>query len=144
MQTAMGYRNWLSWFVSMLAEGLLLEGRVDEAEKEAQRAMAMAQQCGERRVEARLNRLLGSIAACRAPDAGDIAEAHYARGLAMATEISARPLIAECHLELGALYRRLGERERGQEHVMSAVVMFRDMGMTYWLEKAEAEIRELG
>jgi hypothetical protein len=25
-----------------------------------------------------------------------------------------------------------------------ATTMYRDMGMTYWLEKAEAEMRELG
>jgi hypothetical protein len=26
----------------------------------------------------------------------------------------------------------------------TAATMYRDMGMTYWLEKAEAEMRELG
>jgi hypothetical protein len=27
---------------------------------------------------------------------------------------------------------------------MSATTMYHEMGMTYWLEKAEAEMRELG
>jgi hypothetical protein len=27
---------------------------------------------------------------------------------------------------------------------LTATLLYRDMGMTYWLEKAEAEMRELG
>ena len=50
-----------------------------------------------------------------------------------------RPLIAHCHLGLGTLYRRTGQRERAHEHLHTAVAMYREMGMTYWLEQAEAE-----
>ena len=42
-------------------------------------------------------------------------------------------------LGLGAL----GKREEAHEHLTTATVMYRDMGMTYWLEKAEAEMRGL-
>ena len=48
-----------------------------------------------------------------------------------------RPLVAHCHLGLGKLYRRTGQREQAQEHLASAATMYRDMGMTYWLEQAE-------
>jgi hypothetical protein len=57
------------------------------------------------------------------------------------SEISIRPLIAHCHLGLGKLYRRTGKREQAQEHLTAATTMYREMGMTYWLEKAEAEMR---
>jgi hypothetical protein len=53
-----------------------------------------------------------------------------------------RPLVAHCHLSLGKLYRRVGKRREAQEHLTTATTMYRDMGMTYWLEKAEAEMRE--
>ena len=53
-----------------------------------------------------------------------------------------RPLIAHCHLGLGKLYRRRDKREQAQEHLAAAPAMYRDMGMTYWLEKAEAKVRE--
>jgi hypothetical protein len=53
-----------------------------------------------------------------------------------------RPLAAHCHLGLGTLYRRTGKREQGQEAFHPT--MYRGMGLTYWLEKAEAEMRELG
>jgi len=52
-------------------------------------------------------------------------------------------LVAHCHLGLGELYRRTGKREQAQEHLSTATTMYREMGMTYWLEQAEAEIRVL-
>jgi hypothetical protein len=62
----------------------------------------------------------------------------------MAAEESAcAPLIAHCHLGLGTLYRRTGERQRAQEHLTTATTMYREMDMRFWLEQAEAEMREL-
>jgi hypothetical protein len=52
-----------------------------------------------------------------------------------------RPLIAHCHLGLGKLYRGTGKLEQAQEHLTTATTMYREMGITYWLEKAEAEPR---
>ena len=43
---------------------------------------------------------------------------------------------AHCHLSLGKLYRRTGQREQALEHLTTATTMYRDMGMTYWLEQA--------
>jgi hypothetical protein len=54
-----------------------------------------------------------------------------------------RPLVAHCHLGLGKLYRRTDEREQAQEHLATATTMYREMGMTYWLETTEAEISGL-
>ena len=42
-------------------------------------------------------------------------------------------------LGLGKLYRRTGKHEQAQEHLSTATTMYREMGMTYWLEQAEAE-----
>jgi hypothetical protein len=53
-------------------------------------------------------------------------------------------LVAHCHLGLGKLYRRTGKREQAQEHLTTATTMYREMGMTYWLEQAEAELRQCG
>ncbi len=51
--------------------------------------------------------------------------------------------MAHCHLGLGKLYRRTGKREQAHGHLISATTMYREMGMTYWLERAEEEMREL-
>ena len=52
-----------------------------------------------------------------------------------------RPLVAHCHLGLGKLYRRTGKREQAREHLTTATTMYREMGMRFWLEQAEMEIR---
>ena len=51
-----------------------------------------------------------------------------------------RPLVAHCHLGLGTLYRRTGNASEGREHLTTATTMYREMGMRFWLEKADAEL----
>jgi uncharacterized protein HemY len=54
-----------------------------------------------------------------------------------------RPLVAHCHLGLGRLFRRTGEREQARERLTEAAAMYRDMGMRYWLARAERELHDL-
>jgi hypothetical protein len=49
-----------------------------------------------------------------------------------------RPLQAHCHLGLGNLFRTTGKRDNAQEHIATATTMYREMGMQFWLEQAEA------
>jgi hypothetical protein len=55
-----------------------------------------------------------------------------------------RPLSAHCHVGLGKLYRRIGNRQQAEEHLTTATAMMREMEIGLWLEKAEAEFKELG
>ncbi len=94
---------------------------------------------GERGYEAWALRLLGEIASHHArPDVGTAA-AHYGAAMTLASELEMRPLVAHCHLGLGRLYRRTGEREQAQEHLTTARAMYGEMGMTYWLERLEKD-----
>jgi tetratricopeptide (TPR) repeat protein len=70
-------------------------------------------------------------------------KAHYREALVLAEPRGMRPLVAHCHLGLGKLYRRTDKREQALEHLATATTMYREMGMTYWLEKAEAEMRRM-
>jgi len=72
------------------------------------------------------------------------APGYYREALALGEGLGMRPLVAHCHLGLGKLYRRTRKREQAQEHLTTATTMYREMGMTYWLEKAAAESAELG
>lgn len=51
------------------------------------------------------------------------------------------PLGAHCRLGLGKLSGRTGRASR--EHVATATMMYRDMGMGHWLVQAKAEMRQL-
>jgi hypothetical protein len=76
------------------------------------------------------------------PFAPGEADRAYVEALAIADSLGMRPLVAHCHLGLGKLSRRTGKREQAQEHLTTATTMYREMGMTYWLEQAEAELRQ--
>jgi hypothetical protein len=71
------------------------------------------------------------------------AEGLYREALALAEELGMRPLVARCHLGLGRLSRRTGQRGPAREHLTTATTMFRQMGMQFWLEQAAVELREL-
>ena len=51
-----------------------------------------------------------------------------------------RPLAAHCRLGLGKLRRRTGDPAKADEHLTTAAAMYREMGMTFCLEKGEAEL----
>jgi uncharacterized protein HemY len=70
-------------------------------------------------------------------EADDPPLAHEADGA-----LEMRPLVAHCHLDLGKLYRRTGNRQQAQEHLATATAMYREMDMRFWLEQAEAELGE--
>jgi tetratricopeptide (TPR) repeat protein len=128
----------------LLSEAYLLAGREADAGAAAQRALGLARQHKERGHEAYTLRLLGEIAAREDPLEIGKAENHYGQALALAEELGMRPLIAHCHVGLGKLYRRTGNQQQAKEHLNNGVAMMREMEMGVWLEKAEAELKELG
>ena len=50
----------------------------------------------------------------------------------------------ECRDGCSRYKRRTGKREQAREHLATATTMYREMGMTYWPEKAEVETTDLG
>jgi tetratricopeptide (TPR) repeat protein len=118
----------------------LSAGRIDEATNYAREALAVTRRLGARGREAQALSLTADVAAA---SGAENAEGYYREALALAEPRRMRPLVAHCQLGLGKLHRRRGDREQAQEHLITAMTMYREMGMTYWLEQAEAE-RELG
>jgi hypothetical protein len=47
-----------------------------------------------------------------------------------------RPLVAHCD----TLYRRTGDHAKAPRALTTASTMYREMGMTFWLEKVDAEL----
>jgi tetratricopeptide (TPR) repeat protein len=127
-----------------LGQGYLLAGRSEDAMRLAESARELTRERKERGLEARAQWLLGEIAA--QPDGREVEkpEAHYRQAMGLATELGMRPLVAHCHLGLGKLYRRTGEREQAQEHLTAATELYREMDMRFWLEQAEAAPMEPG
>jgi tetratricopeptide (TPR) repeat protein len=129
--------------VRALGGAYLLDGRLADATRTAQEGLAAARQRGEQEVEGHVLRLLADIAAHPDRFEVDTAEAHYREALALAEALGLRPLMAHCHLGLGALYRRAGKRQEAREHITTARTMFGEMDMRYSLTQAETELKEL-
>jgi class 3 adenylate cyclase/tetratricopeptide (TPR) repeat protein len=126
-----------------LGEAQLRAGRLEEAHALAERTLALAREHQERGNQAQALRLLGDIAAHRAPPDVDEATAHYRQALALAEELGMRPLQAHCHLGLGTLYTRTGQREQARAALAAAIDLYRAMEMTFWLPQAEAALAQV-
>lgn len=133
-----GYCHSIS--VVQLGEAYLLADQVEDARACADRAVMLAHTRGERGYEAYARRLLGEIASRRDPPDVEKAEVDYREALKLAHGLEMRPLVAHCHLGLGSLYRRTNDRVKTEEHLARGTEMYREMGMGYWLEKAEAAL----
>ncbi len=123
--------------VAWLAETHLSMGRRDHALELSQHALALSRSRRERGTEAWALHLLGEIASHTDPADLEPTEGHYRQALALAYELGMRPLVAHCHLGLGKLYRRTEDRAEAEEHLTTATTMYREMGMNFWLKKAE-------
>ncbi len=120
-----------------LACGHFALGRRDDAGRLAEAGVESAG--GALGVKAWLLRLLGDIATHGDAFDADEGVSRYREALALAEPRHMRPLIAHCHTGLARVYRRLGEPDRERQHLETATTMYREMGMTFWLEKASAE-----
>jgi len=142
---ALGIGGYHSLLVVHLGEAYVLDGRLEDALALGGRALALTRQRGERGFEAWALRLLAEVASYPDPPDVETAEGHYRRASALASELGMRPLVAHCHFGLGRLYRRTSDRPKAQEHLTSAAMMYREMGMGFWLAQAEAVLlKEVG
>jgi class 3 adenylate cyclase/tetratricopeptide (TPR) repeat protein len=140
---AMNVRSQNTLTTVYLADAHLRAGHLQEAAHHATRAGALAHARNERGYKAWACWLLGEIGSCREPPDVDGADASYGEALGVAEELGMRPLAAHCHLGLGRLYRRAGDRVRAHEELTHAGVLCRDMQMQRWLDQAEEELGKL-
>jgi tetratricopeptide (TPR) repeat protein len=129
--------------LSLLSEAYLLAGRPGDAVAAAQRGLEGARQRRERADEARHLRALAEATVQTDPPDFAMADRSYREALTLATELGMRPFVARCHAGLATLYRRTGKWQEAQEHLTTATTMYREMGMTYWLERLETELKAL-
>ena len=54
-----------------------------------------------------------------------------------------RPLQAHCHHGLGRLYGQTGRGAQARAELSTAMEMYRDMEMTFWLPQVEAALAQI-
>jgi tetratricopeptide (TPR) repeat protein len=125
-----------------LSEAYLRLGRLDEALAVAVRGLELCHTHAQQGEQAWALRLLGEIHAHRQPPEAALAEAAYREALALADALGMRPLQAHCHLGLGTLYAKIGQREQARIALSTAIDLYRAMAMTFWLPQAEAALAQ--
>jgi class 3 adenylate cyclase/tetratricopeptide (TPR) repeat protein len=123
-----------------LGRACWLLGRLDDARRLAARASESSPH--QRGFAAYARHLQGDLAAHSDRLEAEDAERHYRAALALAEPRAMRPLMAHCHFGLGVLYRRVGKAQPAHEHLTTAMAMYRDMDMPFWLEQAAAGAKE--
>jgi hypothetical protein len=126
--------------VVYLAEAHLLAGHVQEATDHASCAIALSRRRNERGYQAWALRLAGELGSRH--EVVDVCSgaASYQGALRLTEELGMRPLEAHCHLGLGRLRRRGGDRAAAGEHFGRAAAMYGEMDMKPWLDQVESEL----
>jgi Flp pilus assembly protein TadD len=60
----------------------------------------------------------------------------------LARKLGMRPLMADCHLDLGILYKQAGKRDHARSEIAAAIDLYRAMRMASWLRRAEAALAD--
>ena len=118
-------------------------GRLSGGRPLAHEALAMAQDRQERGVQGYALRLLGAITAQGTALDVVAAARYYQQALALAEELGMRPLQAHCHRSLGTLYAATGQRAQARAELATAIALYRDMDMTFWLPQTEAALERV-
>ena len=141
-QVAGGIVAHRSWAYHAVGRACLLLGRLDEARRLGDRALESSRR--QPGFAAHALRLLGDIATH--PDRFDpeSSAADYREALALAQLHGMRPVVAHCHLGLGNLYRRASQPQHARENLTTAMTMYREMDMGFWLEQGKAEMTNSG
>jgi len=126
-----------------LAHGYVLAGRLADAAATARRGIALAREQRQPQGEAACLRALGIIAATTAAPDAAAAEEYLAQARDLAATLEMRPLVGHCHLDLGKLCRRAGKHDQAREHLATAAMMYREMGMPRWRDEATAELAKV-
>jgi tetratricopeptide (TPR) repeat protein len=136
-----GYQSWRARRLAHLGEAYLVAGQPEEAFAAASRAVNVARAQDERGHEAWALCLMGEIASHGDRRDFQQAQSYYREAWTIASELGMRPLVAHCHFGLAELSRHVGHRPEALEDLTTATTMYREMGMTYWLEKAAAQMQ---
>jgi tetratricopeptide (TPR) repeat protein len=129
--------------VTRLSEAYLLAGRLEDAHQRAAQALDLARQYQQRGNQAWALWLLGESTARQASPEVDAATGHYCQALALAEELGMRPLQAHCHRGLGMLYARTRQRQQARAALATAIDLYRDMAMTFWLSQAQEALAQV-
>jgi class 3 adenylate cyclase/tetratricopeptide (TPR) repeat protein len=143
MHQDMGLPFYMSSFHSSLS---IIHGdsnHWEEAKGQAGQALKFAQTNQEKFIEGLSWLLLGRAIGKMEKAQFDMAEEYIHKGMKILEELGIKPDLPLGYLYLGELYADAGLKEKSLEHLKKAEGLFQEMGMDYWLGKAQAALGKL-
>jgi class 3 adenylate cyclase/tetratricopeptide (TPR) repeat protein len=125
-----------------LAECLLALGELDEACRVCQDTIILAEEGGDRFHAALAHRILAESLSRLRPSDSQWPHREILEAIRIQQEIGARPELARSYVSYARLFKASGETEQARTQLTRAIDMFRHMGMTWDLDRAERALRE--
>ena len=141
--TSLGLTRFQPLRVGFLANAYLLAGHRKEAQETAASALDLARRYREPGPEAWALYLLAESEDVSRSDGIAEALSGYLSALHRSEDLGMRPLVAHCHMGLGKLHATIGDKSTSQNELQMALSMYREMGMQFWLQKAEVALNDL-
>jgi class 3 adenylate cyclase/tetratricopeptide (TPR) repeat protein len=71
-----------------------------------------------------------------------VAEGHYLKAVALASELGMAPLLAHCHFGLGKAHGCASRNQQSREHLVVAANLYRTLDMPTWLRDVETTLQQ--
>jgi tetratricopeptide (TPR) repeat protein len=129
--------------ITALAEAYRLKGDTKKAIQNAEEALSISRQNGERGFGAWALYYMAKIQSDGDPEQIDQTLQSYRQAKEQATELVMRPLLAHCHMGLGEAYIKTGLCEEARPELLAAIELYRCMDMNFWLPKAKSALASM-
>jgi class 3 adenylate cyclase/tetratricopeptide (TPR) repeat protein len=118
-------------------------GDMEKANRNAEEVLRLAHNDGWKDHEGLAKIVLGRVAAKKEKSRLDEAEQSVLDGIRILQDQGLKPSMSLGYLHLGELYLDVGQTEKALQPLRKAEAMFREMGMDYWLRRAQARLGRL-
>jgi tetratricopeptide (TPR) repeat protein len=110
---------------------------LEEAGVQAEQALRYSLANNEKSVQGVSRIILGRVLAKTDPGQIEAAVGHIRQGISLLEELGLLPWSGLGYLWLGEVYAESGRQEEARGNLNKAEALFREMGMDYWLAKAQ-------
>jgi class 3 adenylate cyclase/tetratricopeptide (TPR) repeat protein len=143
VHTQLGLPFWQSLYHWLCSYAHFEHGDTEKAGTHAEQALRLSTENNERQVQGLSRIWLGRVIAKTEPSQIEVAEQHIRQGITLLEELGMKSQASWGYLWLGEVYAESGRREEALENLKRAEGMFREMGMDYWLAKAQEALARL-
>ena len=129
--------------LTALAEAYRLQGDTEKAIQNAEEALSIFRQNGERGFAAWALYYLAKVQFDGGPEQVQQSTQSYRQAKEQAEELGMKPLLAHCHMGLGEAYAKKGLGKEACSEIVAGIELYRSMDMAFWIPQAESVLGKI-